>query len=556
MFSQSGTPSNESGMMEEGSVTPATRLGQIPATSTPASATSMSASANSMSAPPAVKPRRHPNIARILIPSANPSAFASPLGEYKGSNTNPAVSFSAMSLSLADGGSENVGSNSVPALLMGSPYAKGFTKIKSHALHSRIKQLLTSDGQKVTLDYAHEHIQKYTNQIGNVSSDANLLIEETEPTVQIAQRLTQYINLQNEKYKQAENDAYKAKNDGKDLYDELRNVSVTGVQIRGEMYHFISISGTHTRDGAKQLLKYINEFIGKDKNILLFPSISPQFKSLVDYFGQSEFAIPNYLESKHCAEFSYLANLAKLFYINGKDMFITGIVNVPVLSTHKRIKPPVNINQTDEQRLSMYDVGTPWVVNEVLMHHWRCCDNCKNNKPLYLFMLGVMQDLGGKKLKVDTGLALDAGSDEELTSPVHARIAKLMEELEKREAVANAKKQNASAASASVASVASVSASAAASVSAAAASGVTLSSIASPSAQSSVATEQEILELQKLKSKSKHFDFAATCSTAARTSPGNSPHAFYTPAPKQIAVVDPVDDTALSFSFSMTNGKQ
>jgi hypothetical protein len=31
MFSQSGTPSNESGMMEEGSVTPATRLGQIPA---------------------------------------------------------------------------------------------------------------------------------------------------------------------------------------------------------------------------------------------------------------------------------------------------------------------------------------------------------------------------------------------------------------------------------------------------------------------------------------------------------------------------------------------
>jgi hypothetical protein len=165
------------------------------------------------------------------------------------------------------------------------------------------------------------------------------------------------------------------------------------------------------------------------------PSISREFKELFDYVAESQLAIPNYLKGKHCAEFTYVANLAKLFLRHGNNMKITGVVNLPILIAHVQNHVVENLG-TNQERLRLYDVGDSWFLSDGIseVHHWRCCDNCINNKPLYLLMFGVMRDIRTQKnsrLSVDISLPVRESSDEELTSPLQDELLKFVESIER-----------------------------------------------------------------------------------------------------------------------------
>jgi hypothetical protein len=332
----------------------------------------------------------------------------------------------AATLRDATSGSESVGSNTVPfvlAELHGSPYFNLHKRIEQHDLHKSVKQQLIKDHKKITFDHSADSVAKYTDLIGNVSQSKYLLIDETEPTIDISKQLVKQLQLKNQKYKDAIQ---------KELIEELKCVSIVGALIHGQQFHFVSISGAHYSPSAQRLIAYLKDIARQDSTMVLLPAISNNFKKIVDLFGQLDLEIPKYNVTKNCAEFSFLATLAKLFYNYGHNVFVTGVVNVPVMiADPKTYESDVN-KVSVHARMAAWQNGKPWNFEGHVIHHWKCCKNCQNNKPLYLSILGVMRDLGSKKLTIDTELEV-SGEPEILTSPLHAQLMLLMEEASSHE---------------------------------------------------------------------------------------------------------------------------
>jgi hypothetical protein len=352
------------------------------------------------------------------VTHVQPQPKSASLEEHKETAQSSMPNYAALDLANDGGNDMSIGSNTLPSVLAGSPYVNGYKRISQHELHKNVKQLMWTKKKIVQFNHGVHHLAKYISPLGRISSDKDLLIDESATSIHIAKQIGVKLQQMNQ--------AYKDKHEN-EIIEEVKCVSLVGIKIFGKQFYLLSTSGSSWSPSAMRMSLYLKQMFSKDSSYIILPAISNQFKHLVDFLGKFDLQIPDYNIEKNCAEFSFLATLAKLYYIYGKNMVVTGAVNLPVAVADMRNRVQSDKQSgTIEQKLSSWRHGEPWMHAGHTIHHWKCCNNCKNNKPLYLSILGVMQDLGSKRLMVDTGSSLAADIEEAVTSPISANIERLV----------------------------------------------------------------------------------------------------------------------------------